>query len=557
MPSNDVMADPQAVIAGLRAERDAALAREAALAEVLAVINRSPGDPGPVFEAILQKAHSLCGAAIGSLGTYDGTHLRNVAAHGYPPDSPAMVRGAPFRPTAGASQRLIDGERLVHYTDIATMPPETFSNFRDVIERLGVRTVLLIPLQKDGSYVGGISALRTEAKPFSDAEISLLESFAAQAVIAIENARLIAEQREALEQQTATAQVLEIINRSPGELAPVFATILEKAHYLCDATMGSLATFDGAAFRRVATRGLSERSAEVLGRPRTPDPEFSARLLAEGSMQVPDVRAVTSDFAQILAEHDGVRTILWVPLRNDVALLGWITAYRTEVQPFSEKQVSLLQSFAAQAVIAMDNARLLNEQREALEQQTATAEVLQVINASPGDLAPVFDTMLEKAMRLCEAAFGTLYTYDDQEFRLAAQRGVPAALAAFRERHTSDLGGPGNPASQKAINTRRAVQVIDPTTERGYLDGHPNIRAIVELGGVTTAVLVPLCRDRNCAWTVLSLSPRSAAIYYDRQIALLENFAAPGGHLHREHPSDHRAARSPGAADCNRPRCCR
>ena len=222
---------------------------------MLAVINRSPSDLGMVFRTILQKAHSLCGVAIGSLGTYDGTYLRNVAAHGYPPDSPAMVTGAPFRPTAGASKRLIDGERLVHYSDVATMPPETLNNFRDVIERSGVRTILLIPLRKDGTYVGGISALRTEAKPFSDAEISLLESFAAQAVIAMENARLLNEQREALEQQAATAEVLQVINASPGNLTPVFDAMLEKAIRLCGANYGHFRTYDGEGFPLAAVCG--------------------------------------------------------------------------------------------------------------------------------------------------------------------------------------------------------------------------------------------------------------------------------------------------------------
>jgi GAF domain-containing protein len=203
MPPDDTTKDACAVISALRAERDAALAREAALAEVLTVINHSPGDPGPVFQTILQKAHSLCGVTIGSLGTYDGTYLRIVAAHGYPLDS-VLRPGFAFRPTAANSQRLIDGERLVHYADVTAMPAEAVSNFRDVVERLGVRTVLLVPLRKDGLYVGGFSALRTEVRPFTEAEISLLESFAAQAVIAMENARLLDELRQRQEELRIT-----------------------------------------------------------------------------------------------------------------------------------------------------------------------------------------------------------------------------------------------------------------------------------------------------------------------------------------------------------------
>jgi transcriptional regulator with GAF, ATPase, and Fis domain len=203
---------------------------------------------------ILQKAHSLCGATIGSLQTYDGVYLRTAAAHGYPADHFANI-GLPFRPTAANSQRLIDGERLIHYADIAAVPAESAGNFSHVVE-LGVRTVLLIPLRKDDTYVGGISALRTEVKPFTEGEISLLESFAAQAVIAIENARLITEQREALEQQTATAEVLGIINSSRGNLTPVFDAILEKAHQLCGVTIGALEIWDGERVHALATRGL-------------------------------------------------------------------------------------------------------------------------------------------------------------------------------------------------------------------------------------------------------------------------------------------------------------
>ena len=252
-------------------QRDAALAREAALAEVLAVINRSPGDPEPVFQTILQKAHSLCGATIGSLATYDDVHLRTAAAYGYPPDHFALT-GVPYRPTAAISQRLIDGERMVHYVDVAAVPSEAESDFRDTVERMGARTALWIPLRKDGAYVGGISALRTEVKPFTEAEISLLESFAAQAVIAIENARLIAEQREALELQTATAQGPGIINSSRGNLTPVFDAILEKAHQLCGVTIGALEIWDGERVHALATRGLPHEFVKMYEKAIDPRP---------------------------------------------------------------------------------------------------------------------------------------------------------------------------------------------------------------------------------------------------------------------------------------------
>jgi PAS domain S-box-containing protein len=215
----------------------------------------------------------------------------------------------------------------------------------------------------------------------------------------------------------------------------------------------------------------------------------------------------------------GARTALWVALRKEDALLGVFVIFRQEVRPFSDKQIALLKNFAAQAVVAME--RLLTETREALEQQTATAEVLQVINASPGDLAPVFDAMLEKAMRLCGAAFGSFYTYDGEQFLFAAQRGLPEAFAEFRAQNPLKPV-PGSQLA-RAIENRQTLQVLDVKAEDLYRN--PFVRAMADLGGVRTILVVPLCKDETVLG-FLSVYRQEVRAFSDRQIELLENFAA-------------------------------
>ena len=274
----------------------------------------------------------------------------------------------------------------------------------------------------------------------------------------MENARLITEQREALEQQTATAEVLQVINASPGNLTPVFDAVLERALRLCAASFGTLLTYDGERIERVALLGVPPAFAEwSRGNPLTKNAALIARGIATGKpVQATDVTtdeflATSPSVRDALVELGGVRALLQVPLLKDAAVVGFIAIFRREPGVFPDKQIALLEGFAAQAVIAMENARLLTEQQEALEQQTATAEVLQVINGSPGNLTPVFDAMLEKAMRLCGAAFGSLYTYDGEQFHSAAQRGVPTAYSELRER-TPPSGRSGGPGTRILAN---------------------------------------------------------------------------------------------------------
>jgi len=512
----------QAVIAmenaRLLTETREALEQQTATAEVLGVINRSPGDLEPVLEAILEKAHTLCGAAHGSLSLGDGETFRAVAVRGYPEALAERLRQG-FRGSDNPLvQSLIDGAPHVHVADLAQLDhPIARANVA-----AGIHALLVVALRKDDAVLGTISIARREARPFSDKEIALLQNFAAQAVIAMENARLINETREALEQQTATAEVLQVINSSPGDLAPVFDAILEKAHTLCGAAHGSLQLYDGEKLHAVATHAVSDKFAEILREGYRAADSPASRSLIEGQpfIQIADCTEIGDPVFRSAAALSGIRTVLFVPLRRDDAFLGLISAARLEVRPFSNKQIALLQNFGAQAVIAMENARLMTETREALEQQTATTEVLQVINSSPGDLAPVFDAMLERARRLCEPAFGVMLTWDGERYHRVAWRGAsPEVIEATRN---PVIGPPGSPGYRIA-HGEDVVSIAD-LAENEATRPAPAMRTWVRLG-VHSYVAVALRKEERLlgAIVIYRLEVRP---FSDKEIALLQSFAA-------------------------------
>jgi GAF domain-containing protein len=370
--SEQLIANLHRELAECKAERDEALQRETATAEVLQVINSSPGDLAPVFDAMLDKALGLCGAAFGVLWTYNGTHLYAEAHRGVSSAYAQVLSSGRYPADAtGLTRRFLNGERFAH-GDVAAGEGYRLGRTlsRALVDLDGGRTNLAVPLRREDALLGFIVIYRREVRPFTDKQIAVLQNFAAQAVIAMENARLITETREALEQQTATAEVLQVINSSPGDLAPVFDAILEKAHTLCGAAHGSLTLAEGEHCRAVATRGMPEEFARILRQPFHPGVLGERLSSGELFVQIADITATPTDSSlhRAAVGPGGVRTLLAVPLRKDGALLGYITANRQEVRPFTDKQIALLQNFAAQAVIAMENGRLLTETREAVEQ---------------------------------------------------------------------------------------------------------------------------------------------------------------------------------------------
>ena len=392
---------------------------------------------------------------------------------------------------------------------------------------------------REGTPIGVINLWRSQVQPFTDKQIELVTTFADQAVIAIENVRLFeAEQQrthelsESLEQQTATSEVLQVISRSPGELRPVFETMLEKATRICDSKLGALFLREADLVRLVAMHGVEPALREKLqGRLLRPAPNIVLGRLARGKekVHIADALAEQGFFetpagfdGPLLALEAGARTLLGVPMLKDNEFVGGILIYRQEVRPFNDKQIALITSFARQAVIAIENTRLLKELREALEQQTATSEVLRVISSSPGDLEPVFASMLENAVRICDAKFGNIYNRAGGEFYLAATHNTPPAFADYRKRSPimADMTVPG-----RMLGTKAVVHVADLASEQAYANRTPGTVAAVELGGVRTFLAVPMLKENELIGA-LALSRQEVRPFTDKQIELVTSFAA-------------------------------
>jgi len=462
------------------------------------------------------------------MGTIDGDELRTVSARGLPNAFVEFRKNnPPVHGSGTARARILAGERVVHILDLRN---EEFyrtadPNRRAVIDLGGARTVLLVALEKDGVILGHIGVYRQEVQSFSEKQIALLQNFAAQAVIAMENARLLTETREALEQQTATAEVLQVINSSPGDLAPVFDAILDKALHLCEANFGTFWKRDGDRFYPGALRGVPPAFAKYMRRePLLPAPNSGLGRAAGGEPCVHIADIADSEAYRVgdpqrraLVDLGGARTAVWVPLRKDDAVLGVFTIYRQEVRPFTDNQIALLQNFAAQAVIAMDNARLITETREALEQQTATAEILRVISGSPTDVQPTFDAIAANATTLSGAAAGMVFRFDGSLIHFVASCGLPPDLLQAMQ-HSFPSPPDRRSTTTRAIQTREIVHIADVAADPEFA-----LPAIVQTGW-HTALAVPILQDGNPVGAI-TVVRREVAPFLQAQIDLLKTFA--------------------------------
>jgi GAF domain-containing protein len=497
-----------------------ALEQQTATAEILRIISSSPTDVQPVFDMIARNFVSLCGGIFGAICTFDGNLVHFSGAHGFSPEQLDGMRAkypVQVDDRSVISARAILAKVPVHIQDVMSDPHYD----REHAAVGAYRRMLAVPMLREGVPLGAIVAAWAEAGAIPRQHEDLLKVFAAQAVIAIENVRLLNELRESLQQQTATADVLQVISSSPGELEPVFQAMLENATRICEAQFGTLVLCKGDACRHVAAHGAPHSYAELRVREPVfrPGPEhpLSQTIKAKKVLHIVDLSTEPESVRGRLADLAGARTLLVVPFRQDV-------------RPFADKQIALVQNFANQAVIAIENTRLLNELRqrtddlsESLEQQTATSEVLRVISSSAGELELVFQAMLENAVRICEARFGALWLYDGNKFRIGAMHNGPAAFVEFWQR------GPHSPTPASALGrvsaTKRTVQIADMKAEEGYAKGDPLVVAGVELARIRSFVVVPMLKEGDLIGAI-GIYQQEVRPFNDKQVALVANFAA-------------------------------
>ena len=524
----------------LNAQREA-LEQQTATAEVLQVINASPGQLEPVFNVMLEKAMALCGAAFGFLTSYDGQRFSPVAMRGVPPSLAEYFARGMDQPSPGeAHHRILQGEDVIHNLDqraedayLAGLPLR-----RAVVDLGGARSALVVALRKDGAVLGALTIYRKEVRPFSDNEIELMRSFAAQAVIAIENVRLFNELqssndglKEALDKQTATSDILRVISGSPTNVEPVFKTILANANTLCNASFSLLWLWEGEALRAVAHEhvNVSPKLAEFIATARPgphPHTPLGLSVLERTVVHVEDVLAdprFVPDEVPIY-RLEGARSILAVPMFREGILVGVINIWRREPGAFTDGQKALVQTFADQAVIAVENVRLFRELEkrnadltEALEQQTATSEVLKAISHSAFDLGPVFEAVVENAVKLCDAERAFLFRFDGRLLRAAASYNASPTLREWV--HNNPIAPGRQSISARAALEQRTVHVPDVQADPEY--GY----ALRDSDPIGTILAVPMLKGDNLIGTItiykLKVSP-----FTDKQIALVETFAA-------------------------------
>jgi two-component system, NtrC family, sensor kinase len=506
--------------------------QQTATSEVLRVISSSRTDLAPVFDAILTNATRLCEGNFALLRRYDGGVLVGEATCNGTPEFTEKFMGSRLTPGREGPTRLAALERrTVHVADMTVEPG--FSPI--VLQYERARTVLAVPLLRETNLVGVITIWRREVRPFTEQQIALVQTFANQAAIAIENTRLLTELRESLQQQTATADVLKVISRSTFDLQAVLDTLTESAANLCRADRAAIRLAKDGAYHHVASYGFTPEQKEYMKEHALkPDRgSVAGRVVLEGkAVHIVDSKADPEMKLTVGSGFANVRTVLGVPMLREGNPTGVLVLTRSTVEPFTDKQIELVTTFADQAVIAIENVRLFDEVQartrelsESLEQQTASSEVLQVISSSPGELKPVFDAMLRNAVRICGAKCGMLSLCKGEEARSVAMYGVEPALV---EKLQGKLRRPGpNTAAGRLMRTKTAVHIADVRTEPGFFDTPPGFAGpqLAMHAGARTLLAVPMLKESELVGYII-IYRQEPEPFTEKHIELVTNFAA-------------------------------
>jgi GAF domain-containing protein len=516
-----------------------ALERQTATADILKVIASSPSDVQPVFEAIAERSNRLIeGLSTAVYSIVDDTqHLMAFTRSN--PEADAALQASFPRPLSAATwgDGIRNGE-IVQIPDFeATAEWAHQSALRKMARLRGFRSLLFVPLRRDGATIGVIGVTRKEPGAFAAHHIQLLQTFADQAVIAIENVRLFDEVQaktrdlaESLEHQTAISEILRVISNSPGDVQPVLATVAQHAAQICEAQIVDILTVKDDQLHYAAEFGEFGRIVFGETAPINRDTVMGRSVCDMQPVQVADLQSMDHEFplGREYALALGHRTTLAVPLIREGRALGTILVRRAEVRPFDDRHIALLMTFADQAAIAIENARLFNEVQaktrdlsESLEQQTATTEVLEIISASTGELEPVFQKMLENATRICEANFGALSWYKAGSYQNVALYNIPDAFA-------EQMLAPIHPHPKSGLamiaKTLQVVQIEDLRTQPPYLEGDPAVVAISDLAGARTIVNVPMLRENELIGAI-SIYRQEVRPFTEKQVELVANFA--------------------------------
>src|SRR5262249_3469231 len=510
-----------------------ALEQQTATSELLKVIGQSTFDLQPVFETLAENAVRLCDAKHALIYRFDGEVLRFVASHNMTPELQAFLEGTPtiLPGRAGGGSRAALERRTIHIHDIRADAEYTWRG--GLVE--STRTVLAAPMLRSDDLLGVAIIYRHEVRPFSESQIALVETFADQAAIAIENSRLLTELQtknasltEALEQQTATAEILRVISRSPTDVSPVFDAIAESAVRLCSADYSGAVKLEGDMILLGGHRGHDaewrEAAARLFPHPVSRELVAGAAMLDREILHVVDAQSdARFPQTQTLALAQGYRSGLAVPMLRDSVAVGAIVVFRQEARPFSEREINLLRTFADQAVIAVENVRLFTELearnsdlRVALEQQTATNELLKVIGRPTFDLQPVFETLAENAVKLCDSKRSFIFRFDGQLLRVVATHNASPEIVAFVERNPI-APGTGS-ATARAGLERRTIHVHDVQADPEYTYGSRQVDPF------RTILTVPMLRAGELLGVIL-IYRHEVRPFTENQIGLLETFA--------------------------------